>query len=434
MKSFKLLAIFITLILLVSFAAFSAQTLHLTSPTGKVDWKLGSKQKITWTGSDLEGTFRILLMKKGQIFKVLHSFKDSYKGYKMGSYEWSIPKDLPPGSDYKIKIECQMDKEPMEDESEGTITLSEMTMRADLPDFPRIKVLDPNGGERVMKGSSFRIRWNSNRDCSRVNIYIVKSDTDELYVYNMARARGPFGDGDWSWDWPVPRAFRGGIPFPNGDDYKIKVEAHGTSDMSDSYFTVTSKKIEVFSPRAGDVWYRTHNQMITFRATGISQNLKIWADGSPATPIAINVPPSDTEKMWVNVGQIGVVIIGGTDRIYVETMDGTVRGESGRFSMRDPTIEVTAPAAGSRVPYNSTIMVRWTSSHLNGNVNIVLYRSPIAGGDWTRVSPYLAADTADTGTWSWRIAIRENLRYKIRVESVLQGSIRGETGVFFVRD
>lgn len=433
MKNTKFLTIFFAFLLLLSVTAYSAQSLKLTSPRGQENWKLGSTQKIMWTASDLEGTFRIVLLRKNQVVKILHSFKDSYKGYKMGSYEWKISKDEAAGEDYKIRIECQMDKGPISDESGSPFTLSGMTMRADMPDIPRIKVLDPNGGERVMKGSSFRIRWNSNRDCSTVNIYIIKNETDELYIYNMARARGPIGDGDWYWNWAVPTAFSGGIPFPDGDNYKIKVEAHGTSDKSDSNFTVTGKKIEVFSPRAGDVWYRTHNQMITFRATGISQNLKIWAAGSPAYPIAINVPPRETEHMWVNVGQIGDVIIGGTDRIYVETMDGTVQGESGRFSMREPTIGVTAPADGSRIPNESEIMIRWTSSHLNGNVNIVLYRAPSAGGVFSRVTPALASNISNSGTFAWRIRLAGDFRYRIRVESSVQGSVKGETGVFYIR-
>ncbi|MBU4253633.1 MAG: hypothetical protein KJ727_03415, partial [Acidobacteria bacterium] len=63
---------------------------------------------------------------------------------------------------------------------------------------------------------------------------------------------------------PLPR------DLPDGDDYLVEVEGYEgrVKDRSDRPFTVTGKKIGVFTPRAGDRWYRTQNQMISLRATG----------------------------------------------------------------------------------------------------------------------------------------------------------------------
>jgi len=427
MKRIQYSLLFFVLALLLTSHIFGAAGIRVTSPNGGENWLTGSTHKITWTGRDLQGTVRILLTRNKLVVSTLHSRAVSYTGYKLESYDWTIPSSMTTGAGYGVKVECRLKKGTISDASDQPFSLNKMTMQAKRPDYPKIRVLAPNGGETIEKTRSYRIRWNSNRDCSTVKITILKNETDELKIYNMARARGPYGSGDWIWDWAVPR------DLPDGMDYKVKVEAWSTSDKSDNNFTLTGKKIEVFSPRSGDVWYRTQNQMITFRCTGITQNLKIWAAGYPHYPIARNVRPSETGVMWTNMGIFGDVVIPTTDRIYVETMDGIVRGESGRFSFRNPTVEVSRPANDSRLEINRSTTIRWAASHVGGDVNIVVYSSPRSGGAWTRVSSLIASNTANDGSHTWRVTLTADVRYKIRVESVRQPfEVFGESGIFTI--
>lgn len=79
-----------------------------------------------------------------------------------------------------------------------------------------------------------------------------------------------------------------------------------------------AKKIDVFTPRAGDRRYRTQNQMISFRTTGISQNLKVSVRGYIGDYIAEGVRPSETGVMWTNIGVVGGMNIP-TGRIVVSS-------------------------------------------------------------------------------------------------------------------
>jgi len=422
MKKIKYLSLFFVLLMFLTVFAYSRASIRVTAPNGGETLYLGESYTIRWIGSDLEGLVQIMLVKGKFTTRTIHTFRISRRGFITGSYSWAIPRGLTLGSDYKIKIVCTLAKGSVYDQSDGFFSLTSRTMYRELP---MVRVLAPNGGERIMKTSSYRIRWRSNVEFRNANIHIIKG-RDTLRIYNNITASGPYGDGEWGWNWAVPR------DLPNGSDYKVKVEGYrGTAtDLSNSTFTITDQSITVFYPRAGDTWYYTTNQMITFRCEGISQNVKIYAAGYPHYPIAENIRPSTERVMWTNVGTSRGVVFGGTDQIIVETMDGTVRGYSGRFSLREPTIDVTSPPGGSRVRLGSSVTIRWNAPHLGGNVDIILYRK--SGSSWIRVSPNIASNTSNDGSHTGVLPLSVDTRYKIRVASVLVASIYGESGEFTI--
>jgi len=370
------------------------------------------------------GTVRISLLKGKQQVRVIHTFEASTKGSQLGSYQWSIPSDLPSGSQYRIRIACQTSKGIISDESDADFEIRPMTVLA--PPRPWVRLLAPNGGERILKTRSFRVRWTSNVDFGGANLHL-KRGGDTFMTYTVLRA-DLLREGEWGWNWAVPN------DIPNGDNYKLRIEGYGglAVDESDSTFTVTNQVIEVTRPRAGDVWYRTTAEGISFNCEGISSNLKILARGYPGYSIAGGIRPSAGSVMWNEVGLIeSVVIPSGWHQIVVQTEDGSVEGESGGFEIRDPTVEVTSPVGGSRLEINSTQTIRWNAPHLGGLINIVLYRS-CSGGAWTRMNPLIATRVPNTGSYSWRVELTGDCRYKIRVEADNQRSVNGESGEFTI--
>ena len=399
-------------------------TIQVTSPNGGETWRPGQSYDIRWKSSNLVGTVHILLLKAKVQVLVIRSFESSSKGSQPGSYSWSIPSDLASSSQYRIKIACQTAKGIISDESNADFEIRQMTALA--PPRPWVRLLDPNGGERILKTRSFRVRWTSNVDFGGANLHL-KRGGDTLMTYTVLRA-DLLREGEWGWNWAVPN------DIPNGDNYKLRVEGYGgmAVDESDSTFTITNQVIEVTRPRAGDVWYRTTAEGISFDCEGIRSNLTILAKGYPGDSIARGVRPSAGTVMWNEVGLIEPVVIPtGWHRIVVQTEDGSVKGESGRFEIRDPTVNVTSPVGGSRLEIHSTQTIRWNAPHLGGLINIVLYKS-CSGGAWTRMNPFIATRVTNTGSYSWRVELTEDCRYKIRVEADNQRTVNGESGEFTI--
>ena len=100
-----------------------------------------------------------------------------------------------------------------------------------------IKVLSPNGGEKLNKGSSYDITWNSTGLIKEVGISILKNHQ------NICSGGSCYGtiytSNDGSYQWNVPGAFE------TGDNYTIKIEdmsERPIHDESDYYFSIINKQ------------------------------------------------------------------------------------------------------------------------------------------------------------------------------------------------
>lgn len=419
MKKSLIIVVFLVLLGVVSFLLFSAENIRIISPNGGEKLKAEQMCKISWVGMDLKGKVRIILMKGQKEIKTIHSFEASYKGSKTDSYMWKIPKDIT-GEDFTLRIIYEMDKGPIFDDSDRAFSIGSTIMEKELPEFPKVEVNSPNGGEQVLKGSELTIRWESNVEFATANIEINRDgygNVETLHVTGTAMSPN-----SWYYRYIIPRSYE------NGDNYRIRIHGYRgrVADQSDRTFSVVPGVITINSPRDGDVWYRADNQMIRFSVRGtIHDNLRIYVAEFGGSYIARSLPPDSREHMWRNVGVAGGMWMPTGGRIVVETVDGLIRGiNRGRgYILRDPTIDVTSP--GGTVNIGRPMNVRWTSAHLGGNVNIVLYRAPRAGGAFERVEPPLVGDTANDGSHSCSPPTLDR-RYKIRVESVRQSSIHGE--------
>lgn len=82
----------------------SGPTLDITAPDGGENWAKGSRKNITWTYTGSPGgTVKIQLLKAGTPIRTLASGLAVGSGG-MGAFPWTIPADLQPRSNYRIKV------------------------------------------------------------------------------------------------------------------------------------------------------------------------------------------------------------------------------------------------------------------------------------------------------------------------------------------
>lgn len=110
----------------------------------------------------------------------------------------------------------------------------------------QIKVLTPNGGESWREGDQRIITWLANTPDTRVNVDLYRNGQFFLRL----KSNGTGNDGDFTWDLATD--------MPADDHYQIKISGiqTGTSDISDSYFTIRDKIIPpgptLIYPKNGD--------------------------------------------------------------------------------------------------------------------------------------------------------------------------------------
>ena len=187
-----------------------------------------------------------------------------------------------------------------------------------------LRVTSPNGGEKVLKSDPYAIWWTVNKSIGKPTIVIKKAGIP-VETHASVTPIGPYTGNKYKWTWNI------GAGVALGYNYKVKIVGEGGTpdDESDRDFSIVGKKIIVTIPRAGAEWPRRSRQIIRFRCTNITQNLRVRVKGYPGPIIAENVRPTDFEVVWPEAGIVGHVWLPAVRHvIIVETMDGTVKGES----------------------------------------------------------------------------------------------------------
>jgi hypothetical protein len=102
---------------------WSANTLALTSPNGGETWQVGKSQTIDWNYTGKPGSYvKIDLMKNGSVIRnIAKSAKIGANG--SGSYTWTPPWKLKPGSDYRIRVTSSSNNQ-INDTSDASFNLN----------------------------------------------------------------------------------------------------------------------------------------------------------------------------------------------------------------------------------------------------------------------------------------------------------------------
>ncbi len=195
-----------------------------------------------------------------------------------------------------------------------------------------ITVLQPNGGEKVLRGAQQAIQWRATGDIGKPTIQIRK-DGVVIHTFSRVTAIGPLSGNRWRWTWNVPAT------AAEADHYKVRVvsEDGRVEDESNNPFSVVNSKIEVYMPRAGARFRRGSTMTIHFRCFNVTQNLRVYQAGYTQHAIAANVPPDRGTVEWRNVGfsADGTVRFARGNHIIVATMDGTVYGYSHPYELTE---------------------------------------------------------------------------------------------------
>jgi len=218
-----------------------------------------------------------------------------------GTWTWNIPPDQAPGVSYRIRVQSLADT-ARSDYSDGVFTIGS----------PSITVTSPNGGEIWQPGTSHAITWtpvavtgNANVTCTRL---------DEASVL----ATVPVNTGSWAWN-----IAPGETP---GLSYRIRVALASNlsvSDYSDWPFIIGGPPtVTVVSPNGGETWSRGTSHAITWTATSLSGNARIYLynNWTKLEILAASVPISAGSWTWnIPSGEAP----GGTYRIRVQSLTNT---------------------------------------------------------------------------------------------------------------
>jgi|GEM_PF-3034698 len=186
-------------------------SLTVTAPNGGENWQLGSQHNITWPAQNITGNVAIHWVRDGALTTGIAEVPVS-----PGSYTWTIPTDLTPGSAYKIMIR----NGTTEDSSDSNFTLSSASA-------PAITVTTPNGGESWQRGTPHNVTWTATDLTGTVTIDLYKGGAFNQNIGTAAAIAGTYA-------WTIPAGCFAGT------DYKVRIHQGAVEDYSNAAFAITA--------------------------------------------------------------------------------------------------------------------------------------------------------------------------------------------------
>ncbi len=363
-------------------------TIQVSHPNGGEILVAGNNFMIDWTYG-ISGNVRIELFKSGVLYSTIAASTACD-----GTYIWTVPPTLTPGTDYQVKI-SSLSVPSVTDMSDNpfTVTVSD------------IQVTSPNGGEIWVKQTAYEITW-IDQITENVRIELLRNGQVAVVIASSTPSDGSF-------------TYTPSAGLTDATTYRIRIRSvsnAANSDISDNDFTINGGGIQVTSPNGGEQWLPGSTHLITWN-DNIPGNVRIQLYNGDAlhTTIASSTP-SDGEYSWT----ISSSMSGENFKIRISSVSS-----SGTFDLSDTTfsignfnaLELISPNGGEHWAAGASHDITW-SCNISANVRIQLYKG-------NALHTTIASSTPCDGSHSWSIPAGFELGndYKIKITSVANATV-----------
>jgi hypothetical protein len=271
------------------------------------------------------------------------------------------------------------------------------------PALPVVKVLSPNGGESYTEGDPIRILWSATPDLSQLALSYSTDGgvTWSEIARNIVAALG-------SYDWNAPAQ--------PGKNYRIRIDAGSTSDISDADFTVERKlspKLTMLVPNGGEKLTVGTVETIRWNEEDITDpkvKLELSTDnGSNWSEIAM-VDAGLKSYDWTVPEKI-------TAQGLVRVSTPTVSDQSnGTFEIAAKVllpVHLVTPNGGENWMEKQTQPIRWEAPADISQVD--LSYSTDGGQSWMKIAE--SSSISGTNSYNWTVPAVQTARALVRVRA-----------------
>ncbi|MDP3148876.1 MAG: carbohydrate binding domain-containing protein [Ignavibacteria bacterium] len=383
----------------VSNAVFSiklVKTIQLTSPNGGESWNVGSTQPITWSAQGITSVKIEYSINNGTSWNTVATSSGT-------SYSWSIPDAV--SAQCLVRVSDASDA-TLKDISDGVFSIVKIAS---------VTVLSPNGGEKLVVGTTAKILWNST-NISNVKIE-VKLDLDYYYI-PIATVSASTGSYDWLISTEYFSMLHGNCLIRISDATNADI-----NDVSDGYFSLVPI-LKLITPNGGESWMGGTIQQIKWDAL---PNFYVSLDystnnGSVWTRIKRDILASDKLYNWAVPNtpstQCLVRIKSTYDSLNVFDIGDAV------FTITPapvPVLKILTPNGGEKIAPGEKYLITWQSA----NVDSIMIQYSLSNGQFwfTEKLSYPAAG----GSFLWSIPVGYTSIYNeclIKISDVKNSTVR----------
>ncbi|KKT38951.1 hypothetical protein A2W54_00430 [Candidatus Giovannonibacteria bacterium RIFCSPHIGHO2_02_43_13] len=197
----------------------AAPSITVTSPNGGEALTVGNTYRITWTSANVDSSVHI-----GYSFGPGSLNWITTNAPNTGYYDWNVNIGNTANTQVKIDVSgYQAGVGSASDQSDNFFTVNQPAS---------VKLISPNGGEKLTRGNSYTISWTSVGDVGAIDIFLMKGNL----VLGDIGFVGAYPATPTSFNWKIADS------YVEGGDYKIRVSNQkGTVlDESDMPFNIVA--------------------------------------------------------------------------------------------------------------------------------------------------------------------------------------------------
>ncbi|MEO0273589.1 MAG: T9SS type A sorting domain-containing protein [candidate division WOR-3 bacterium] len=371
----------------------------LTYPNGNNTFRLGDKMAIRWTWRGIISNVKIEYSPNGGIswFTVISNTSNT------GSYIWSIPTNLTPGSQYLIKV-SDVTNAQCYDQSDTPFEIVQNTLT----------LLYPNGGEYFVANRDYPVVWSSTGSISNVRIEYT---LDGGNTWNTVISSTP-NDGSHTFT----------APSTPTNSFKIRISDASNpqiSDEGDNFSSIGENSLTLLEPRNNAELIQGEYQAIHWDWIGNIQSVKLEYSldgGNSWTPIATStnndgshyfqVPTRSTEYGWLRIQDYN---------------NPNIR-DSVRFKILPAQIRIITPKPGDSLSPNSSYSILW---EVIGKIPYVRIEFSNDGGNTWRV---IQSNLQNTGTYVWTVDTTSSSNCLIKISDPNDANAYALAGPFVIKN
>jgi YD repeat-containing protein len=379
----------------------------LISPNGGERWQPGTTEAIFWTYKEGAGpSVKIELFKGGALNSTISAGTPIGSGGS-GFFDWPIPSEQTPGSDFQIKI-SNISNGAVSDLSRSNFTIEASSS---------LSIKNPVAGANWARGTTQVIGWTYTGDPgSTVLIELLKGGVFQTVV--ATAPIGSKGKGSHSWDIPAN--------ISPGADYQIRISTPLAEYATTSKAFSILGGITVTTPNGGEQWQPGTTYAISWDYAGNPGSIvkiELLKAGvfkkTIAAVTATGIGGKGTYNWTIPADEDSgtdyrVRITSTSDKNYSDSSDSD-------FTLRGTSITVATPNGGEQWQTGTNCEIRWSYTGNPGSwVEIELLKADTVPKTIAGSAP---AGNNGIGSYIWAVPSNQEAGtdYKIRITSTANG-------------
>jgi hypothetical protein len=368
--------------------------LELTGPAASSQYYYGESASITWNSTNINSVNLDYSVSGSQQWTSVSSNTISAAS---GSYVWPVP-------DMTNNITLRI--------SDAADATTQSTVDIMLNNHS-LTLTQPNGGEKIMIGAEYPIRWqNVNVSTAKLE-YKAESATDWTEIASGVNAAGE----EYQWN---TSSITEGL-------YRIKItdeDYPAITDRSDNTFSLVDASLDLTSPDGGEIWQSGESRQLTWTSRNIDY-IDIYYStnaGDSWTAIATDFPAHlQNYYNWTVPGNPS-----GEYLVKIEASDiyGAVDISSAVFQVQG--VDLLSPDGGGKYLVGSNHNITWNSA---GVENLKIMYSTNSGTTWNTIDE---SYPASAGFYAWTIPSNPSSQCKVKLMDTQNSGFNDESQSEFV--